>query len=360
MTRQSMTIGLILILFTPVLVLSMELGKVLNSSKDNQHVGLNPGIADGRQGGEDIATAIPIDGLPFNDTGNTSDNVDDYDEICPYNGSTSPDVVYSYTPLNEELLTIDLCGSSFDTKVYVWDSAMYPVACNDDFYYDDQCGDYVSRIEAVSLMAEETYYIIIDGYGGDSGDYTLSIYPQLPPPFCSIECNDDEGEPDLVDGYYDAFNNGCANSPNGINFSEFIGDGAGELEFGARSGWFIDSGGVTRQDMDWYTIIIGPTGVVEWTLDAEQETYGAKLGPNNCTEVAVVERMLNEPCIPMTMTIEGTAGELVWLRVWPRFYYAPYYFIGFEYNYLNSFTGLMEGSVSVDNISFSRIKSLYR
>ena len=119
MIRQSMTIGLILFLITPALALSMELGNVNISSKDNQHVGLNPGTADGRQGGEDMASAVPIDEMPFNDTGNTSDNLDDYDEICPYGGSISPDVVYSYTPLNDEVLTIDLCGSSYDTKVYV-------------------------------------------------------------------------------------------------------------------------------------------------------------------------------------------------------------------------------------------------
>jgi hypothetical protein len=58
----------------------------------------DPGKPDSREGGETIADAWVIYALPFNDTGNTSDNVNDYDEICPFSGSTSPDVVYAYEP----------------------------------------------------------------------------------------------------------------------------------------------------------------------------------------------------------------------------------------------------------------------
>jgi len=40
---------------------------------------------------------LVIVGLPFSDTGNTSDNLDGYDAVCPYSNSTSPDVVYTET-----------------------------------------------------------------------------------------------------------------------------------------------------------------------------------------------------------------------------------------------------------------------
>jgi hypothetical protein len=46
------------------------------------------------EGGETIDDATPIAGLPYTDTGDTSDNVNDYDEVCPFSGSTAPDVVY--------------------------------------------------------------------------------------------------------------------------------------------------------------------------------------------------------------------------------------------------------------------------
>ena len=54
-----------------------------------------------RQGGETVADAVVIAALPYNDSGTTAGYVDDYDEVCPYTGSTSPDVVYSYTPTEE-------------------------------------------------------------------------------------------------------------------------------------------------------------------------------------------------------------------------------------------------------------------
>ena len=63
--------------------------------KSDAHVLAHP--ASDRSGGETIADAVPIGSLPFSDTGATCDNVDDYDEACPY-GSTSPDVVYAFTP----------------------------------------------------------------------------------------------------------------------------------------------------------------------------------------------------------------------------------------------------------------------
>ena len=38
-----------------------------------------------------------IDALPYVMMGTTVGYTDDYDEECPYTGSTSPDVVYSFT-----------------------------------------------------------------------------------------------------------------------------------------------------------------------------------------------------------------------------------------------------------------------
>ena len=48
------------------------------------------------QGGDTIETCTEIDELPYSTTGTTSGFVDDYDEICPYTGSISPDCVYCW------------------------------------------------------------------------------------------------------------------------------------------------------------------------------------------------------------------------------------------------------------------------
>lgn len=164
---------------------------------------------DGRSGGENFSEAVVIPALPFTDDGATCDNYDDYDAVCPYEGSTSPDVVYRYSALEAVELTIDLCSSAFDTKVYVyaWPELYQPVACNDDA----GCGysGWQSRIEAVDVYPGIDYFIVVDGYGGDCGEYTIEVTPHEP---CVVECPPGslhEGEPPCVDGYYDTYNGGC-------------------------------------------------------------------------------------------------------------------------------------------------------
>ena len=126
-----------------------------------------------RGDGDTIATAIVIPALPYNDTGTTAGYVNDYDEICPYSGSTAPDVVYKYVATSSQSVDIDLCGSGYDTKLYVYDAGLNLIACNDDFYFGAPCGAYVSKLENVPFVAGTTYYIIIDGYGAASGAYVL-------------------------------------------------------------------------------------------------------------------------------------------------------------------------------------------
>ncbi|MBU0617029.1 MAG: hypothetical protein KKI02_04880 [Planctomycetes bacterium] len=140
-----------------------------------------PVLADG---GDTCAEATVIPSLPFSDTGTTNSFADDYEEVCPYNAPGSEDVVYSYTPTMDVCVDISLCdGSAYDTKLYVYenecqvpDDGQEPFACNDDactspFFPDP----YVSRLATLQLFAGNTYYIVVDGYGGESGNYVLDV-----------------------------------------------------------------------------------------------------------------------------------------------------------------------------------------
>jgi hypothetical protein len=117
-----------------------------------------------------------IDVLPFSGAGTTVGYTNNYDAVCPYTGSTSPDVVYSVVPCLDGALDITLCaGSTYDTKLYVYDAGLNEIACSDDF-----CPGYVSELmaangTAVAVTAGATYYIIVDGYFGASGNYTIDI-----------------------------------------------------------------------------------------------------------------------------------------------------------------------------------------
>jgi len=72
----------------------------------------------GKQGGDDIASAVVISDLgwggTYQSTGTTVGYSDDYDESCPESGSF-PDVVYSYTPASNQIVDILLCQSSYLT-----------------------------------------------------------------------------------------------------------------------------------------------------------------------------------------------------------------------------------------------------
>lgn len=130
-----------------------------------------------RQGGEDIATATVIPGMPFIDTGKTDGYANDYDEACSQT-SNSPDVVYSYTPAISEVMDINLCESSYMTKMYVYrTNADTLVACNQ---FDISCTNPRSALFNVPMLGGATHYIVIDGYNGQSGDYIVEASVRQP------------------------------------------------------------------------------------------------------------------------------------------------------------------------------------
>ena len=92
-----------------------------------------------RQGGDTYNDATVISSLPYYTSGTTDGYSDDYDEECPYSGSTSPDVVYSFSPSYDMVINIDMCGegSYYDTKVYIRDEGEALIDCNDDVFVLD-------------------------------------------------------------------------------------------------------------------------------------------------------------------------------------------------------------------------------
>jgi hypothetical protein len=129
------------------------------------------------QGGENCVGAPVIPVLPFSTTGTTDGYRNDYDAVCPFPGSVAPDVVYRYNPLASEFVDISLCGSEIDSKLYVFadDCESTPIACNDDACETAFGWPFASRIQNLLLPAGHYYYIVIDGYGDESGSYQLSI-----------------------------------------------------------------------------------------------------------------------------------------------------------------------------------------
>ena len=138
-----------------------------------------------RQGGDTIDDCTAIDVIPFSGSGTTVGYVDNYDEVCYYTNSTSPDVVYCIVPCETGELQISLCyaPTDYDTKLYVYDVNMNLVKCNDDWcstpvsfvseLTDASAGD--PLFGPVPVNEGDTYYIVVDGYGGSLGNYGLEI-----------------------------------------------------------------------------------------------------------------------------------------------------------------------------------------
>ena len=110
--------------------------------------------------GEDCATAVPIEaGVPYTDQTTYS----------------TPQAWCSFTPDESGFFTISLAGSEFDTILSVFD------ACNgNELAYNDDDGWLMTSELSLSLEAGTTYIILIEGFWGDYGEYTLFIEQYTP------------------------------------------------------------------------------------------------------------------------------------------------------------------------------------
>jgi len=296
-----------------------------------------------RQGGDTFADAVPLE-LPVVDmSGVTTGFVDDYEEQCPYGGSTSPDVVYTITPDAEVIVDIDMLGSLYDTCIYVYDIDFNMVGCNDDFH-----PDYTSKIEQLTLYADMLYYLVIDGYGGDHGQYLLNITEFEPCDLMEPSGAIMEGEPPLSDGYIDEYNGGCNSIEYGIPL-QYVG---WTCWFWGVSGWYTADGSQSR-DTDWFELTVGEAGFIAIDGDAEHPTYMFELGPQDCGAVAVIQTVTVGPCVEGQMVLYGAPGSSVWFWVGPTSFDGPVN----EYHYSLYFD--FGPCLATEAHSWSSVKSLF-
>ena len=93
-------------------------------------------------------------------------------------GSQAPEKVYSWTPNISGIATITTCGGStnYDTVVYVRrDSCVTgtQIACNDD----SGCTPSLASRVTPTVTAGVPYFIVVDGFGFNSGTFTLTVTP---------------------------------------------------------------------------------------------------------------------------------------------------------------------------------------
>ncbi len=95
-------------------------------------------------------------------------------------GVTSPGVWYNLTPATSGHLTTTTCGpngsNNYDTKIHVFRGTCAAPVCvggNDDSF-DVGCTSLASKL-TVPVTAGTTYRVLVSGFGGATGDFTLDV-----------------------------------------------------------------------------------------------------------------------------------------------------------------------------------------
>lgn len=118
---------------------------------------------------DDCSNATPIGVGSLSDTtvGATADG-----SVTCGNGTNSASRWYSYFAVADRLVTVQLCGSNYDTVLSVHSACpgtvINQIACN-----DDSCG--LQSIVQFLASAGNDYLIRVAGYNGNTGNYTLDL-----------------------------------------------------------------------------------------------------------------------------------------------------------------------------------------
>ena len=93
--------------------------------------------------------------------------------------ASSEEHMYEVTIPTTGMWVFSLCDSTYDTKLYVGS-----LCCTQDVGYNDDnanCGVGALQSELQALVTAGTYYVDIEGYGSDCGNYTLDVFMVVGP-----------------------------------------------------------------------------------------------------------------------------------------------------------------------------------
>ncbi len=104
-------------------------------------------------------------------TGTTVGRTSNWTGLSCQTSTSGADVVYALTARASGTITLESCGPGFDTVLAVGTTCgTWTTACDDD----GAACTLGSRL-SFPATAGTTYYILVDGYLGDSGAYTLTV-----------------------------------------------------------------------------------------------------------------------------------------------------------------------------------------
>jgi hypothetical protein len=212
--------------------------------------------------------------------------------------SSANDHIYRFTTTQISALTLDLCGSSYDTEVHLFslgDGACNIVPMNTN---DDGCGVQSSLYE--SCLAVGTYIIVIEGSGTATGAYDMDII--LNNCGCPVPPPNDEA---------------CTATPLTVNTSCIM---TADNNTNATSSPVASPGcgGWAGADV-WYSVTVPTGGWLTFETSAGTMTNGGlAIYSGTCAAPTLIECDDNDG--PGNMSeIERqdlTPGSTVWIRHW--------------------------------------------
>jgi hypothetical protein len=300
--------------------------------------------------GDTVDDPFTLPAIPCTVTGNTCAFNDDYEYACPYAVAAGRDVVYEYVCDASIAVTIDLCASTYDTKVLVFeDVANNVIACNDDW-----C-TYQSQLRDVRFVAGHRYYVVVDGYGGyDCGDYILEVEEYVP---CVVVCPPGaipEGEPDCYEGYEDVYNGGCQVDP--FPVFQVLEPSCDPIVICGTTGNFMFNSLIYR-DTDWFEVNLTNDAEICLAGDAEIPMYYFIMdGRAGCSGVIVAYAHVG-PCAPMADLCYQCGAGRWWLWAGPDSWDLS---IVCGSVYWMEITGYTNGVTPAESTTWGRVKSLFR
>ena len=250
------------------------------------------------QGGDTIASALPITALPFTDSGSSVGYADDYAGPCAFSEPHGPDVVYSFTPSTDTIVVVRVRAPSWKL-LYVYEDIEGNVIACDSWEVN------------VALAAGHTYYIIVDTHPGLGSPFDITVNAAPVP--CVVTCPTGyprEGEPECDADYEDHFNGGCSSTPPIFTWLGPFHEP--EIVCGQYGGF--SNAGVDSRDTDWYQIYVWHDQTeLSWTVRGESETLcGIVDGRVGCPVTSFYSYATGPACTDVTTSATLDVG-LWWL-----------------------------------------------
>ena len=98
-------------------------------------------------------------------------------------GNAASDHIYSLSLASPQVVTIDTCGSSYDTYIRIYDATL-----TTEITSCDDCGPCGLQTVLDASLDAGDYMVVIEGFSGSEGEYTLEVVCSSPAGHQAIAC----------------------------------------------------------------------------------------------------------------------------------------------------------------------------